>query len=155
MARRCSRSSIRPSFLVVHPTNSAQLTPQVVAKLQGAGVKVIAYISIGEDSAPHDAAGNPIPNPGNGQGPVRYTGTASGYDASQVLPGNAGVASFYVDQRNRMERLFNRLKQFRRVATRYEKRAANYLVMVTFASILSYVFLNRVKSVNGYIRSSF
>ena len=35
-----------------------------------------------------------------------------------------------------MERLFNRLKQFRRVATPYEKRAASYLAMVTLASIL-------------------
>nr|WP_280139511.1 transposase [Microvirga massiliensis] len=31
--------------------------------------------------------------------------------------------------RNRVERLFNRLKQFRRIATRYKKRAANYLAM--------------------------
>lgn len=39
-------------------------------------------------------------------------------------------------ERNRVERLINRLKQFRRVATRYEKRAANYLAMVFIASIL-------------------
>lgn len=39
-------------------------------------------------------------------------------------------------QRNRVERLINRLKQFRRVATRYEKRAANYLAMLTLAAIL-------------------
>ena len=39
-------------------------------------------------------------------------------------------------QRNRVERLFNRLKQFRRIATRYEKRAENYLAMLTLASIL-------------------
>lgn len=39
-------------------------------------------------------------------------------------------------QRNRVERLFNRLKQFRRIATRYEKRAANYAAMLTLASIL-------------------
>lgn len=39
-------------------------------------------------------------------------------------------------QRNRVERLFNRLKQFRRIATRYEKRAANYLAMLTLAAIL-------------------
>jgi transposase len=30
-------------------------------------------------------------------------------------------------ERNRIERLINRLKQYRRIATRYEKRAANYL----------------------------
>jgi transposase len=29
-------------------------------------------------------------------------------------------------QRNRVERLINRLKQFRRLATRYDKRAENY-----------------------------
>jgi transposase len=39
-------------------------------------------------------------------------------------------------ERSKIERLINRLKQFRRVATRYEKRAANYLAMVTLAMIM-------------------
>ena len=39
-------------------------------------------------------------------------------------------------ERNVVERLINRLKQWRRVATRYEKRAANYLAMLTVAAIL-------------------
>jgi transposase len=39
-------------------------------------------------------------------------------------------------QRNRVERCFNRLKQFRRIATRYEKKADNYLAMLTLASII-------------------
>lgn len=39
-------------------------------------------------------------------------------------------------ERNRVERLINKLKQFRRIATRYEKRAANYLAMITIAAIL-------------------
>ncbi len=34
-------------------------------------------------------------------------------------------------QRNAVERMIGRLKQFRRIATRYEKRAANYLAMIT------------------------
>jgi transposase len=38
--------------------------------------------------------------------------------------------------RNVVERLFSWLKQFRRVATRYEKRAQNYKAMLTLASIL-------------------
>jgi len=38
-------------------------------------------------------------------------------------------------ERNRVERLVNRFKQFRRVATRYEKRAVNYLAMVTLAAV--------------------
>ena len=37
--------------------------------------------------------------------------------------------------RNRVERLINRMKQFRRIATRYEKRAVNYAAMVTVAAI--------------------
>jgi transposase len=39
-------------------------------------------------------------------------------------------------QHNLIERCFNRLKQFRRVATRYEKQAENYLAMLTVASIV-------------------
>lgn len=39
-------------------------------------------------------------------------------------------------ERNRVERCINRLKQLRRVATRYEKLAVNYLAMVTIAAIL-------------------
>ena len=35
-----------------------------------------------------------------------------------------------------IERTMNRLKQFRRVATRYEKRAVHYLAVLTIASIL-------------------
>jgi len=38
--------------------------------------------------------------------------------------------------RNRVERLFNRLKQFRRIATRYEKHAANSLAMLHLGAIL-------------------
>jgi transposase len=40
-------------------------------------------------------------------------------------------------ERNVVERLINRLKRYRRVATRYEKRAANYLAMVTIAAFLT------------------
>ena len=39
-------------------------------------------------------------------------------------------------ERNVVERTINRLKQHRRLATRYEKRAANYLAMATLAAIL-------------------
>jgi transposase len=37
--------------------------------------------------------------------------------------------------RNRVERFFNKIKQCRRVATRYDKLAANYLAFVQLASI--------------------
>lgn len=39
-------------------------------------------------------------------------------------------------ERNTVERGINRLKQFRRVATRYEKLAVTFLAMVTIAAIL-------------------
>lgn len=39
-------------------------------------------------------------------------------------------------KRNVVERLVNRLKQFRRIATRYEKRAVNFLGMLTVAAIV-------------------
>ncbi|MFW9263054.1 transposase [Nostoc sp. CALU 546] len=39
-------------------------------------------------------------------------------------------------QRNIVEIAINRLKQFRRIATRYEKLAANYTAMITIASII-------------------
>jgi len=37
--------------------------------------------------------------------------------------------------RNHVERFFNRIKHCRRVATRYEKLAANYLAFVKLASV--------------------
>jgi transposase len=39
-------------------------------------------------------------------------------------------------QRNQIERTINRFKHFRRLATRYEKRAVNYLAMWHIAAIL-------------------
>jgi transposase len=42
-------------------------------------------------------------------------------------------------ERNRIERLVNRLKQHRRIATRYDKRAAHYLAMRTIAALLPWL----------------
>lgn len=42
-------------------------------------------------------------------------------------------------ERNRIERLVNRLKQKRRIATRYEKRLAHYLAMLTLTAVLLWV----------------
>lgn len=44
--------------------------------------------------------------------------------------------NLYAD-RNKIERLFNRLKHYRRVATRYDKRAQNYLAFVQVACIVT------------------
>jgi transposase len=42
-------------------------------------------------------------------------------------------------RRNVVERCVNRLKQFRGIATRYEKRAVNFRAMVIIASILIWI----------------
>jgi transposase len=54
--------------------------------------------------------------------------------SDQRRPPNFNRAAYR--RRNAIERLINRLKQARRVATRYEKRAANYLAMVFIGFIL-------------------
>lgn len=40
--------------------------------------------------------------------------------------------------RHRVENFFQRVKRYRRVATRYDKLAKNYLSMVTFAAVLTW-----------------
>jgi transposase len=42
-------------------------------------------------------------------------------------------------QRNQVERLVGRLKQCRRIATRYEKRAANHLAMLQIDAIMRWL----------------
>lgn len=42
-------------------------------------------------------------------------------------------------ERNRVERAINRLKQFRGLATRYEKRASTYLALALFASAILWI----------------
>ena len=44
------------------------------------------------------------------------------------------VAPAIYRQRNLIERFFNKLKHFRKIATRYEKTARNYLAAVLLAS---------------------
>jgi transposase len=45
------------------------------------------------------------------------------------------VSPYLYRARNLIERFFNKIKQCRRVATRYDKLAANYLAFVKLASI--------------------
>jgi transposase len=46
-----------------------------------------------------------------------------------------GFDCYLYRERNLVERFINRIKQFRRVATRYEKTARNYLAFVQVAAI--------------------
>jgi transposase len=66
-------------------------------------------------------------------------------DIAPVIPSKANrVDPIWCDaerykDRNRVERLFNRLKQFRRVATRYEKLAATFLAIVQITAAFQVV----------------
>ena len=48
--------------------------------------------------------------------------------------------------RNLVERFFNKIKHYRRVATRYDKLAANYLAFVQLASIRLWLRFNKSTS---------
>ena len=72
--------------------------------------------------------------------PLRREIAAKG--ALAVIPNNPSRASKYpldkhlYAQRHLIECCFSKLKQFRRVATRFEKTARNYLAVVTLAAIV-------------------
>jgi transposase len=61
--------------------------------------------------------------------------------AQAVIPNNPSRAKKHAldkhlyAQRHLIECCFSKLKQFRRVATRYEKTARNYLAVITLAAI--------------------
>ena len=72
--------------------------------------------------------------------PLRAAIAAKG--AVAVIPNNPSRARKYrldkhlYAQRHLVECCFSKLKQFRRVATRYEKTAKNYLAIVTLAATI-------------------
>ena len=72
--------------------------------------------------------------------PFRQVIAAKG--ATAVIPSNPSRAKKYpldkhlYAQRHLIECCFSKLKQFRRVATRFEKTARNYLAVVTLAAII-------------------
>jgi len=47
-------------------------------------------------------------------------------------------------QRNHVERFFNKLKQFRRIATRYDKLGATFLAFIQLAAVR--IFLRSIES---------
>ena len=48
---------------------------------------------------------------------------------------NSPFSQWVCRQRNAVERFFSKLKHFRRIATRYDKLAENFLAMVKLASM--------------------
>ncbi len=67
---------------------------------------------------------------------LRRRGIAAVIPTRADQPRRPGFDKAAYRQRNRVERSVNRLKQFRRVATRYEKLAVNYLAWVTLGVTL-------------------
>ena len=67
---------------------------------------------------------------------IAETGAAPNIPSMKHRKWKACFSKTLYKARNRVERFFNRVKHFRRVATRYEKHAANYLAMLKLASIL-------------------
>jgi transposase len=72
--------------------------------------------------------------------PVESTGTNRRRDQRERRAGRPGRkpgfdANAY-RRRNVVERCVNRLKQWRGIATRYEKRAVNYRAMVVIAALM-------------------
>ena len=69
----------------------------------------------------------------------------AGKGALAVIPNNPSRARRYpIDEhlyamRSLIECCFSKLKQFRRVATRYEKTARNFLAVVTIAAIVLWI----------------
>ena len=62
--------------------------------------------------------------------------------AKPVIPARKGTRRRRLDRtkyklRNVVERFFNRIKHFRRVATRYEKTDSNYFGFLCLASLIS------------------
>jgi transposase len=49
-----------------------------------------------------------------------------------------GFSPFPYRNRNAIERMFGRLKDFRRIATRYDRSADNFLAAVCMAATVSY-----------------
>ena len=61
---------------------------------------------------------------------------------SQILTLGAdhffGPRSMLYKARNAIERMFGRLKDFRRIATRYDRKAQNFLAAICIAAVVSY-----------------
>ena len=62
-------------------------------------------------------------------------------DAVAIIPDRSNAKAAHAFShilyrlRNRIERFLNKLTQFKRITTRYEKHATNYLAMIKLATI--------------------
>ena len=63
---------------------------------------------------------------------------------SATGPSNGPYDADLYKERNIIERFFNKLKQFRRVATRYDKLLANFMGFVKLAAIAIWLKSRRI-----------
>ena len=70
---------------------------------------------------------------------LRSRGIRCGIPRRSTEPPDAAFDRALYRQRNVIERSINRLKRFRRVATRYDKTAASYHAFLTLAIILDWI----------------
>jgi transposase len=132
----------RPLVLLVTPGQRHEVT-QLQGLLDGGAVK-----RSGPDGRP--ARGQPRKRPAKLVGDKGYSFPSArrllrGRGIRAVIPTKSDQhrrSSFdptAYQGRNRVERSVGRLKQFRRVATRYDKRAVNYLAWVTLATAVTWL----------------
>ena len=68
----------------------------------------------------------------------------AGHRIRPVIPNKANRKRFYefdeirYKDRNTIERMFGRLKDFRRIATRYDKNAENFMAGLCLAALICY-----------------
>jgi transposase len=67
------------------------------------------------------------------------------YKSNRIKPGRLNKKAYR--ERNKIERLFGKLKEFRRVATRYEKLKQTFVGMIHVA--LGFIRLRRMANVNS------
>ena len=105
----------RPVRLALTPgqTHDSQAAAELLAELSE-GAVVLADKAYGADRSP----GRRTQHPRRSTRKARFCFSRRLYKA-----------------RNRIERLFNKLKQFRRVATRYDKLAATFTAMIKLACV--------------------
>src|SRR3954449_7615897 len=68
--------------------------------------------------------------------PSARTRRPAEFDAAQLADGHAGFDAQAYQGRNVVERCFNKLKQWRGIATRFDKTARSYLAGLTLAAAL-------------------
>lgn len=66
---------------------------------------------------------------------IEATGAAPNIPSMRHRRWKACFSPWLYKQRNHIERFFSKIKHFRRIATRYEKHASNYLAMLKLAAV--------------------